>query len=54
MERDFSIRFTDDIYASKEEIQKALNLSSIDAIWDKINLYRNYFKTTTHYFGSGL
>ena len=44
MERDFSIRFTDDIYASKEEIQKALNLSSIDAIWDKINLYRNYFK----------
>ena len=44
MERDFSIRFSDEVYASKDEVKKALNISSIDSIWERINSYRSYFK----------
>lgn len=44
MERDFTIRFTDVVYASEEDIKKALSISSIDAIWDKIKVYRNFFR----------
>lgn len=44
MERDFAVRFTDDNYSSKEEVKKALAISSIDAIWSKILNYRSYFR----------
>lgn len=44
MERDFSIRFSDEIYASKEEVKKSLNITSIDSIWERISNYRSYFK----------
>lgn len=44
MERDFAVRFTDDTYSSKEEVKKALAISSIDAIWSKILNYRSYFR----------
>ena len=32
MEKDFGIRFTDESYATKDEVKKALNISSIDSI----------------------
>lgn len=44
MERDFGIRFSDEVYASKDEVKKALQISSIDSIWERINQYRSYFK----------
>ena len=38
-------RFTDDMYARKEDVRKALNTSLIDPIWAKIISYRrNYYK----------
>lgn len=46
LERDFAVRFTNDVYASKDEVRKSLNISSIDSIWDRIVNYRNIFKRT--------
>ena len=43
MEKDFGIRFTDESYATKDEVKKALNISSIDSIWDKVIQYRTYY-----------
>lgn len=43
MEKDFGVRFTDEFYATKDEVKKALNISSIDSIWDKVISYRNFF-----------
>ena len=36
MEKDFGIRFTEDYYATKDEVKKSLNMTSIDSIWDRI------------------
>lgn len=46
MERDFAVRFTNEIYASKDEVKRSLNISSIDSIWERINNYRSFFKRT--------
>ncbi|MGN1295075.1 MAG: hypothetical protein ACI4U5_01570 [Bacilli bacterium] len=43
MEKDFGVRFTDEFYATKDEVKKALNISSIDSIWDKVIQYRTFF-----------
>ena len=43
MEKDFGIRFTDELYATREDIKKALNISSIDSIWDKVSQFRAYY-----------
>lgn len=44
VERDFAVRFSDEVYASKDEVRKSLAISSIDSIWDRIHAYRNYFR----------
>lgn len=44
LERDFAVRFSDEVYASKEEVKKSLSISSVDSIWERILTYRNYFK----------
>lgn len=44
LERDFAVRFSDEVYASKDEVKRSLNISSIDSIWDRIINYRSYFK----------
>ena len=46
MERDFAVRFTNEIYASKDEVRRSLNISSIDSIWERIINYRSFFKKT--------
>lgn len=43
MEKDFGIRFTDELYATRDDVKKALNISSIDSIWDKITQFRAYY-----------
>ena len=43
MEKNFGIRFTDDMYATKDDVKKALNMSSIDSIWDKVISFRAYY-----------
>lgn len=47
MEKDFGIRFTDDLYATRDDVKKALNISSIDSIWDKITQFRAYYTRQT-------
>ena len=44
MERDFAFRYTDEVYASKDEVKRFLSISNIDAIWDRIISYRNFFR----------
>ena len=43
MEKDHGIRFTDEMYATKDDVKRALNMSNIDSIWNKVNLYRSYY-----------
>ena len=43
MEKDFGLRFTDETYATKDDVKRALNISSIDSIWDKITQFRSYY-----------
>lgn len=43
MEKNFGIRFTEEQYATKDDVKKALNISSIDSIWDKVCQYRAYY-----------
>ena len=40
---DERIRFTEDYYATKEEVEQAYNTSLIDSIWDRIVKYRSLF-----------
>lgn len=47
LERDFAVRFSDDNYASKDEVKRSLNISSIDSIWDRITNYRSFFRKET-------
>lgn len=47
MEKDHGVRFTDEFYATKDDVKKALNMSSIDSIWEKVNLYRSYYTKQT-------
>ena len=35
MSRDFSTRFTEEVYATKEEVKKAFSMSNIDSIWER-------------------
>lgn len=45
MDRDYAYRFSDDSYATKDEVKKVLNLANIDHIWDTIINYRSlYYK----------
>ena len=50
MSRDFSTRFTEEVYATKEEVKKAFSMSNIDSIWEKINQYRSYYKKELELF----
>ena len=43
MEKDFGLRFTEETYATKDDVKKALNISSIDSIWDKITQFRSFY-----------
>ena len=47
MEKDHGVRFTDEFYATKDDVKKALNMSNIDSIWNKVNLYRSYYTKQT-------
>ena len=47
MEKDHGIRFTDEMYATKDDVKRALNMSNIDSIWNKVNLYRSYYTKQT-------
>ena len=47
MEKDHGVRFTDEMYATKDEVKHALNISNIDSIWEKINNYRSYYLKQT-------
>ena len=47
MEKDFGIRFTDENYATRDDVKKALNISSIDSIWDKVTQFRAYYTRQT-------
>ena len=47
MEKDFGIRFTDEVYATKDDVKKALNISSIDSIWEKVTQFRAYYTRQT-------
>ena len=40
---DEGIRFTEEHYATKDDVKKAYNMSMIDSIWDKVLLYRSNF-----------
>lgn len=40
---DERIRFSEDYYASKEEVEQAYNTNLIDSIWDRIVKYRALF-----------
>ena len=51
MGNDFAVRFTEEVYANKDEVKKALSISNIDSIWDKINQYRSYYKKDLGLFG---
>lgn len=50
MERDFAVRFSDDKYASIDEVKKALAISSIDSIWTRIQNYRSFYRKTLELF----
>ena len=41
--QDLALRFTNDLYATKSDVSKALNTSMIDAIWQHILQYRALF-----------
>ena len=43
MEKDFGIRFTDEMYATKDDVKRAMNISSIDSIWSKVIQFRAYY-----------
>ena len=47
MEKDHGVRFTDEMYATKDDVKKALNMSNIDSIWNKVNMYRAYYTKQT-------
>jgi hypothetical protein len=47
MEKDHGVRFSDEMYATKDEVKRALNISNIDSIWEKINVYRSYYMKQT-------
>ena len=47
MEKDHGVRFTDEFYATKDDVKKALNMSNIDSIWNKVNMYRSYYTKQT-------
>ena len=47
MEKDHGIRFTDEMYATKDDVKRALNMSNIDSIWNKVNVYRSYYTKQT-------
>ena len=47
MEKDHGVRFTDEMYATKDDVKKALNMSNIDSIWNKVNMYRSYYAKQT-------
>ena len=40
---DLSIRFSNTIYATKQDVAKALNINAIDDIWNRIISYRSSF-----------
>ena len=40
---DLAFRFTEDLYASKTEVMKALNTSLVDNIWANILAYRKTY-----------
>ncbi len=40
---DLSVRFTDESYATRSDVMRALNTSLIDSIWRNIGEYRNRF-----------
>ena len=44
---DEGIRFTEEHYATKDDVKKAYNMSMIDSIWDKVLLYRSNFLADT-------
>jgi hypothetical protein len=41
--QDLALRFTNDLYATKSDVSKALNTSMVDAIWQNILQYRSLF-----------
>ena len=41
--KDIAIRYTDETYASKDEVRKSLNTSLVDPFWDVILSYRSQF-----------
>lgn len=43
---DLGMRFSNQTYATKQEVSRALNLSMIDDIWNKILAYRSSFHRT--------
>ena len=50
MERDFGIRFSDEIYATKDEVKRTLSISNVDTIWEKISQYRSFYKKDLELF----
>ena len=40
---DLSIRFSNTVYATKQDVAKALNINAIDDIWNRIISYRSSF-----------
>ena len=40
---DLAMRFTENKYATKNEVSKELKISVIDGVWDKILSYRSLF-----------
>ncbi len=43
MEKNHGIRFSSDAYCTKEEVKLALNMTSVDSIWEEIKIYRSYY-----------
>ncbi len=43
MEKNYGIRFSSESYATKEEVKLSLNMTSVDSIWEQINIYRSYY-----------
>ena len=50
MERDFGIRFSDEVYATKDEVKRTLSISNVDSIWEKISQYRSFYKRDLELF----
>jgi hypothetical protein len=40
-------RFTDDVYATKEQVQAIYNREDVSSVWDKVLLYRQNFSVMT-------